>query len=165
MGVKLQLTSLGLLLSNEIMKPGTETKLQIIPMGASPIAKVLAIIMKKFVDDDLKLSCMILETPYVREVVPDNERTLLVLADGNPKNYRGMNVNEETVLSWNCPVLYFRLLPDGNDSVHPLGFLAKGTGVKSLIIEFPGDFTFYDDTGLIEIMKNWILELWGADDV
>ena len=137
-----------------------QCKFQIVPMGRDPIATTLAIVLKN-IADDLKLSCMI--SPFENDTidVPCNEHSLLVLAEGSRETLP-RSESTETILAWNYPVLYFRLPSTGINSMHPLGFLAMGTGAKSLILECPGDFNFVDDTGLITIMKNWLDELWGG---
>jgi hypothetical protein len=132
--------------------------------GANPLAQVLEIIIQNIITSHYtSFSCEVIKTdnPF-----PVNEKIIVLLADGVSASWKEMseNLNIDDLLSWNHPVIYFRfkrgIIKAGGDSVHPFGFLTEGTGVKKLIFECPDDFDFENDTGLIEIMKNWIHELW-----
>jgi hypothetical protein len=142
----------------------TSTKVYIKSFGANPLAQVLEIIIQNIITSCYKsFLCEIIKTD---NSFPVNEKIIIVLADGVSASWKEMNanLNMDDLLSWNHPVIYFRfkrgIIKSGEDSVHPLGFLTGGTGVTKLIFEYPDDFDFENDTGLIEIMKNWIHELW-----
>lgn len=142
----------------------SDNKIYIKSFGDNPLAKVLAIIFENImIASNPNLSCEIIEND---ELLPFDQNLILILSDKASENWNSMDMKMDSndILFWNYPVIYFRfnkgMLRGGNDSEHPLGFLTKGAGSKSLVIDCPDDFNFDNDTGLIEIIKNWTHELW-----
>lgn len=137
----------------------------IISLGADPIASTLACILQTFCKNN-----------------DSHENTLFILADSSEDNWNNRlelddsngqiklrmkyGGRREFPLSTLCrlprSILYFRLMPSAHHYIHPLAFLTKCPGVQSLIVEFPDDFDFKNDSGVIEIMKNWVAELRGG---
>jgi len=131
------------------------TKINFISLGAEPIAGTLCQWMAGIYENGTSLSV---------------ENTILVLADSYQDKWGKISVKEDGTILHNkkelfnmfhvrFAVVYFRMTPE-NDSIHPLAFLSKTPGVKSLVIDFRDHFNFRDDddTTIISAIKAWLKE-------
>jgi len=130
------------------------TEIKFISLGAEPVAGTLCRIMAGIYENGTSLS---------------DRNTILVLADSYQNEWGEISVDENGTIQLNdqsfnifrpsFAVVYFRMTPE-NDSIHPLAFLSKTPGVRSLVIDFPDHFNFRDDddTTIISAIKAWLKE-------
>jgi len=119
--------------------------MNIICIGNSTIVKSIHKVLKAF-GYDPKLQ---MDIPY------EEDETILLFTDVISDHPTNIN-SEDIIHRWRNPVIYLRMNDDvGNIQMrNPLGILAKGSDIPSLIINLPDDVP-----NLLIILLNWILQV------